>query len=233
MILREKTIPGPDSGPQDTPPVRTCAHRRLRWALRSVVLALALLGMVTTSPLPLGAARQSADSGPSTPQHALGVLYQAVSACRSSLPESRRWEIADAIERESRRHGFDPLFVQALVEVESTCLPTARSNRGARGLVQVKPATGREVAERAGLEWDGPEDLYDPRFNVRIGLLYLSYLQERLGDPRAAIAAYNLGPSRARRMGLERVRDHGYVRRVLGRYDDLVEAHAPSDADRT
>ncbi len=160
------------------------------------------------------------------PRHPVAVVYQALSACRASLPEALRWRIAEAIDRQSRRHGYDPLFVQALVEVESTCSPTARSRRGAIGLVQLKPSTARAVARRAGLAYRGPEALLDPALNVELGLLYLSQLERRFGDARLAIAAYNLGPTRVARMERSRARRSSYVRRVLERYEDLLADHA-------
>lgn len=167
------------------------------------------------------------------PVHAIGMLYNALSQCRKSLSEERRWEIAETIEREARRHGYDPLFVQAMVEVESTCKPNARSHMGALGLIQVKPATARAVAKDAGLEWKGAHSLYDPDFNVRVGLHYLNQLEERFGDPHAAIGAYNLGPTRAARLGNARAKSTRYVKKIINRYEDLLARQPLSVGDAT
>jgi soluble lytic murein transglycosylase len=161
----------------------------------------------------------------------LTAIYEALSDCRASLPVKVRWRIAKAIEDQSRRHGYDPLFVQAMVEVESTCSPTARSHRGAIGLIQLQPATARAVARAAGIEYFGLETLLDPVRNVEIGLLYLSQLEEQLGDPHLAIAAYNLGPGRVARMSKGFARSARYVRKILARYEHLLaETFAPTSA---
>ncbi|MDG2307609.1 MAG: transglycosylase SLT domain-containing protein [Candidatus Binatia bacterium] len=167
------------------------------------------------------------------PVHAIGMLYNALSECRRSLPEGKRWEIAETIEREARRHGYDPLFVQAMVEIESTCKPTAKSHMGALGLIQVKPATAREVAKDAGLPWEGSHSLFDPDFNIRVGLHYLNQLEERFGDPKVAIGAYNLGPTRAARLGKDRAKNTRYVKNILNRYEDLLARQPTSVGDPT
>jgi soluble lytic murein transglycosylase len=156
----------------------------------------------------------------------LTVLYDALASCRASLSEEVRWRIAKAIEEQSRRHGYDPLFVQAMVEVESTCSPTARSHRGAVGLIQLQPATAREVARAAGIEYAGLATLLDPARNVELGLLYLSQLETQLGDPHLAVAAYNLGPGRVARMSKGFARSARYVRKILARYEHLLAATA-------
>jgi soluble lytic murein transglycosylase len=150
------------------------------------------------------------------------TIYEALSDCRASLSEPVRWRIARAIEEQSRRHGYDPLFVQAMVEVESTCSPTARSRRGAIGLIQLRPASARAVAEAAGGRYAGPQTLLDPVRNVELGLLYLNQLEEQLGDPHLAVAAYNLGPGRVAGMSKSFAKTARYVRKILARYEHLL-----------
>ncbi len=171
---------------------------------------------------PANAAVEAAEIDPA------GPLYAALSTCGSSLPEEERWVIADTIVNESWRHGYDPLFVQAIVEVESTCSPNARSNAGALGLIQVKPSTARGVAERSGILWEGSEGLLRPEVNVEIGLRYLAELEERFSDPYLAVAAYNLGPSRVAQMEPHHARRSRYVRKVMNRYEGLLRAHPTS-----
>lgn len=94
--------------------------------------------------------------------------------------------------------GFDPVFVLALVRVESGFSRSARSPRGAVGLMQIMPDTANEMAVRLGLD---PEriDLNDPDTNVRLGIKYLDVLRQEFGDDRVALlAAYNAGPKKAR-----------------------------------
>jgi soluble lytic murein transglycosylase len=130
--------------------------------------------------------------------------------------------IADTIARTANRHGYDPLFVQAMVEVESTCRPTARSRAGALGLIQLKPSTARAVARRVGMAWDGPQQLMVPAINLELGLGYLSELEEKFADPYLAVAAYNLGPTRVAGMDPSSARGSRYVRKILNRYEGLL-----------
>jgi len=153
-------------------------------------------------------------------------LFAAISQCRPSLGERQRWRIVDAIREEAARHGYDPLFVMAIIEVESTCSPTANSPRGAVGLTQIKPSTAREVAKDLGLAWGGAGALVQPNLNIRLGLGYLAQLEEKFGDPYVAIAAYNLGPQRALRMSRQHAKRERYVKKVLARYEGLLVEHA-------
>jgi hypothetical protein len=166
--------------------------------------------------------QQEEISADDRPNPTIERLVEALARCRSSLTEEQRHEIAEAVDGTSRRHGYEPLFVQAMIEVESMCEPTARSRQGAVGLIQVQPATARALAEEAGIRWRGSLTLLDPAANVRLGILYLSQLEERFGDLHLAVAAYNLGPNRVENMSRDRARRTRYVRKVLARYRDLI-----------
>ncbi len=155
----------------------------------------------------------------------IAMLARALSQCGERLSERERWRIAGAIHQESQRHGYDPLFILAMVEVESTCSPKARSHDGAMGLIQVKPSVARAVAEEAGLRWRGARTLFQPVFNLHIGVRYLAQLERRYHDPRIAVAAYNLGPKRVAHMSRAQARRVHYVRKVLAAYEDLLARH--------
>jgi hypothetical protein len=153
-------------------------------------------------------------------------LFAAVSECQPALGDSQRWRIVDAVHQEAKSHGYDPLFVMALVEVESTCSPTANSPRGAVGLTQIKPSTARAIAKDIGMPWAGRSTLLQPRLNVRLGLGYLAQLEEKLGDPYLAIAAYNLGPGKVTGMSRQHAKRAHYVKKILARYEGLLTEHA-------
>jgi soluble lytic murein transglycosylase-like protein len=154
------------------------------------------------------------------------VVATALADCGSSLSVEEGRRIAATIVDESARHGYDPLFVQAIVEVESTCRPTARSPAGAVGLIQLIPSTARDVARRAGIRWHGVEGLLRPEVSLELGLRYLAELEDRFADPYLAVAAFNLGPGRVAAMHPGRARQSHYVRKVLSRYEGLLEEHA-------
>jgi soluble lytic murein transglycosylase len=109
-------------------------------------------------------------------------------------PLGWRNEVADA----AGRAGLDPYLVAAVVREESSYYPRAVSRAGARGLMQLMPATARPMADLRGLAFEGGSLLDDPRANLDMGASFLAGLLKEFGDPRLALAAYNAGPKRAR-----------------------------------
>ncbi|HBH00595.1 MAG TPA: hypothetical protein DDZ42_01550 [Candidatus Rokubacteria bacterium] len=97
----------------------------------------------------------------------------------------------EAMVEAARAAGLDPYLVAAVVREESSYHPGAVSPAGARGLMQLMPATVRPLG-RTG-------DLEDPTVNLRLGTRFLAALLREFGDPRLALAAYNAGPARLRR----------------------------------
>jgi soluble lytic murein transglycosylase len=138
----------------------------------------------------------------------------------TGLSPAQVQEVAHTVVVEADRAGFTPGLIVALIHVESSGRSFVRSHAGAVGLMQLLPATGRSVARRIGVPWDGTRTLYDPVANVRLGVAYLQELVKRFdGDLEAALAAYNWGPTRIadwRRRG--RTIPTGYARRVLRYY---------------
>ncbi len=111
------------------------------------------------------------------------------------LSREGRARLAEAILEESERNWVDPLLVLAMIEVESGWDLGAESRRGARGLMQMRPATFRREAARSGLAGMDP---YDPALNVRAGVRYYRRLLDAFGGEEAALMAYNAGPGRIR-----------------------------------
>ena len=109
-------------------------------------------------------------------------------------PLGWRAEVADA----AKRAGLDPYLVAAVVREESSYYPRALSRAGARGLMQLMPATARPMADLRGLAFEGGSLLDDPRANLDMGAAFLAGLLREFNDPRLALAAYNAGPKRAR-----------------------------------
>src|SRR5262245_1722175 len=103
------------------------------------------------------------------------------------IPEAFRERVTST----AARHGVDARVVSALIEVESAYQSRAVSPRGARGLMQVLPATGRQY---------GALDLFDPKVNVEAGVQHLKKLLSRYDLP-LALAAYNAGDAAVNRFG--------------------------------
>ena len=103
----------------------------------------------------------------------------------------------DLTERYAAQAGVDPAWVYGLIRQESRFMIGARSNVGAHGLMQVMPATAREIAGKIGMS---PDQLHTMDGNIRMGTWYLGDAKRRLSnDEVMATAGYNAGPSRARR----------------------------------
>lgn len=103
--------------------------------------------------------------------------------------------IARLIVEESAKAKVDPLFVAAVVRSESMFKNSAVSPRGAKGLMQIMPATGRYVSEKENITKGGSADLHDPETNLRVGIAYLKYLDRMFaGNRERILIAYNWGP---------------------------------------
>ena len=88
-------------------------------------------------------------------------------------------------------------WAYGIARSESLFMRDVRSNAGAIGLMQLMPATGREVADQLQLPYAGLATLTDPEINIRLGTSYLGQMAERYGgNPVPATAAYNAGPHR-------------------------------------
>lgn len=141
---------------------------------------------------------------PSTWRYLLFFFFGLLFIVPVLLPVNCLWRATrplvhkDIIDVHAAAEGFDPVFVLALVRVESGFSRSARSRRGAVGLMQIMPDTAREMALRLGLDPDRVV-LDDPDTNIRLGIKYLNVLRQEFGEDRVALlAAYNAGPKKAR-----------------------------------
>lgn len=106
----------------------------------------------------------------------------------------------ETVKHHATRNALEPAWVYAVIRQESAFNHRARSPAGARGLMQLMPATARLVATRL-LNRRPPRRarLYDPAVNIDLGTTYLRHVLDQLGDhPVLATAAYNAGPHRVK-----------------------------------
>ncbi len=121
-----------------------------------------------------------------------------------AIPEQYR----DLVTRTAAKHGVDARVVSALIQVESAYHSRAVSPKGARGLMQLMPATGRQY---------GALDLLDPKVNLEAGIQHLKKLLTRYDQLPLALAAYNAGEAAVDRFGgIPPFREtQDYVTRIL------------------
>jgi len=102
----------------------------------------------------------------------------------------------------SEINDLSPVLISSIVFAESRFNSAARSSKGALGLMQIMPSTGRWVANQIPIENFSRNDLLEPEKNLKIGAWYLAYLHRYFkGNQTMALAAYNAG--------------HGYVEKWL------------------
>lgn len=107
---------------------------------------------------------------------------------------------SDLVEARARELDLDPYLLAAIVRQESAFQADVVSAAGAVGLMQVMPATGNELARKAGPRGFRQEFLTVPELNVHLGAAYLADLLRRYdGDIPLVLSAYNAGPTRANR----------------------------------
>lgn len=127
----------------------------------------------------------------------------------------------------ARRHAIDPELINAVIWVESRFDVRAKSPAGARGLMQLMPATAAAMARSMDRLRAAP---YDPEFNISAGSLYLARLLQRYeGRVDLALAAYNAGAGNVDRWldenGRLPDRSRGYVEKVYEAWSRFRAVH--------
>ncbi len=130
--------------------------------------------------------------------------------------------IARHIVEISAQENIDPLYVAAVISIESRFSSSAQSYAGAVGLMQLMPGTAKDVARARRSNAHTPNHLVDPRTNIKLGIDYLKFLERRYRSDRfLALAAYNWGPANVDQANQRRKRIPGsvrdYSRTIMGR----------------
>jgi peptidoglycan lytic transglycosylase len=99
----------------------------------------------------------------------------------------------DLVESVAQQRGLDPLLFTSLMHQESDFDPYVESVAKAKGLSQIIPQTGNEIAHALGIKNFAQDELYQPRLNVQFGAYYFSQRLKRNGSVDRALASYNAG----------------------------------------
>ena len=226
-------------------PKKTPTHT-LRWATSCLKLALIVIlflpGLVATGymprhyiaiePTPILQAQAIEKPRP----RELVKIFSIVEANRPDITEREAWELAEVILTESSKYKLDPILILAVIDVESKFQFGAISPAGARGIMQIMPATGkflvktvRELAEEIKAEQFTPEHLDNPIVNIKLGTYYLHDLRKSFRNVNAALIAYNLGPTELRiRMENQIEYTDEYANAVLAAYQKFKKIKLPT-----
>jgi len=140
----------------------------------------------------------------------------------------------DIIRQQAADKGVDASLIAAVIYSESR-FHDQTSHAGARGLMQITPATASEIEKQSGGTTFRLDDLSDPQINISYGTFYLGYLLHRYnGNATAALAAYNAGPGNADSWGgsgmsiddIPTSETRGYVAEVLDKQKDYRNTYA-------
>lgn len=197
----------PDARPHLDAPQPLPADRRAAFERREIVALAALAHRVDASDvvgLALGCLEDAAENG--IDQRLVAELAHrfdrpdiAVRVARRSYADGVRL-LPDGYPTMTLPSGHpEPALVHALIRQESGFRADAVSRAGARGLMQLMPATARQTARKAGLGYSLDALLDDPAYNVSLGRAHLAELLEAFdGSYVLGLAAYNAGAHRAR-----------------------------------
>ncbi|HEX4381144.1 MAG TPA: transglycosylase SLT domain-containing protein, partial [Candidatus Acidoferrum sp.] len=100
-----------------------------------------------------------------------------------------------SLRREAARNEFDPMLAAGLIRQESTFQADIVSHANAVGLMQVLPKTGKLLAKQLKVRYTKAK-LFDPEYNLELGMLYIAGLLKLTGEPEYALAAFNAGEDR-------------------------------------
>jgi soluble lytic murein transglycosylase-like protein len=154
----------------------------------AAALAIALIATVAYSDVRLMVRRDGTKVIYNVGSYGKGSDYTWLARQRN-----RRTKYDTLIERYADRYGVDPVLVRAVIQVESDFNPNCVSHKGARGLMQLMPATARRY---------GVARIHDPEENIRGGIHYLAdLLQMFSSDLPRVLAAYNAGENAVARYG--------------------------------
>ena len=151
---------------------------------------------------------------------------------------------ADAVEKYAKMYNVDTFLIAAMILEESRYNAEAISWAGAIGLMQIMPATGRELAQQLKIRRFRTSMLKQADINIRMGTKYISDLNSWFdGNPMLVIGAYNGGPGRMKRwvksknikdidlfvekIGIRETRLH--IKKVINSYDHYVQIYRKTD----
>ena len=131
-------------------------------------------------------------------QSEMGAQWRGVTPSETEAPAADCDPIADPelsplIDKAAKQHQLQPKLIRGVIEQESAFRACAISSKGAKGLMQLMPAT---------IDQFKVTDVFDPQQNIEAGATFLRQLLDKYkGDTKLALAAYNAGPATVDKTG--------------------------------
>ncbi|MEK8215654.1 lytic transglycosylase domain-containing protein [Paenibacillus sp. FSL L8-0463] len=124
----------------------------------------------------------------------LGGTSDSYDAISGEITETRPTDYEELIQTASTKYGVPVDLIKAVIDTESSFNPNVVSSAGAKGLMQLMDGTANGL---------GVSDPFDPGQSIDGGVRYLSYQLKRFdGQEKMALAAYNAGPGRVNKLGV-------------------------------
>jgi soluble lytic murein transglycosylase-like protein len=156
------------------------------------------------------------------PLSAATVVFPLADNAVAASWRSSGW--AGFIDQAAHEFDVDPALIAAVIQTESAFQSRAVSEKGAQGLMQLMPDTGREM---------GLDDPFDPAANIRAGTRYLKAQLVNFATAEEALAAYNAGPGNVLKYGgiPPFAETRNFVQRVTGHWQATrLSAELPPQA---
>lgn len=153
-------------------------------------------------------------------------IFKVIEDYQIGFNDQEKVKLANVIMGECDKYGYDPLFLMGLILTESSMRRGQTSHKGARGLMQIMPFIGRDLAGATGTDWSDNQTLFDVETNIRFGSLHLFRQILEFESVEKGLLAYNHGETALRR----RVRQNKplpkkYLQLVIGRYQELKKKY--------
>ncbi len=122
------------------------------------------------------------------------LFFKVINIQNFVLKKVYKQDYSEYVTKYAEMYNMDPLWIYAIIKVESNFNKDARSNSGAKGLMQLMDSTAIEMAKKDGIENFTNDMLFDPEMNIRLGTKYFDELLTKYNENYyLAIAAYNGG----------------------------------------
>ena len=126
---------------------------------------------------------------------------------------------------ESEKYSFDPLFLVAMIQNESSFNPRMVGRFGEIGLMQIKPVTAKWLSDTLHIKYSGAKSLYEPETNIRLGAAFINKLRNDFdAQSRLYLSAYNIGARKVRSMVSKNNTPKAYAIAVMKRYLAMYSA---------